>query len=74
MSCACTKILISIFIGVKAFPVGDLWFPELALLLAKQPITDVVGQEQLSETSDDYFSCKCKQDQNVLYNSEAVHF
>lgn len=57
-------------IGVKIFPVGNLCFPEFVLLLGKKPITDVVGQEQLNETSDDYFSCKCKQDQNVLYNSK----
>lgn len=70
----CTKRLISVLIGVKAFPAGDLWFPEFELLLAKQPITYVVGQEHLSETGGDYFSCKCKQDQNVLYNSKAAHF
>lgn len=49
-------------------------FPEFELYLAKQPVTDVVGQEQLSGTGDDYFSCKCKQDKNVLYNSKAAHF
>lgn len=70
----CTKRLISVLIGVQAFPVGNLWFPEFVLLMAKQPITEVVDQKQLSETGDDYFSCKCKQDQNVLYNSKAVHF